>query len=131
MDERIIIDKLNNKSKQIIENKLQELSKSKFRSSFKLNQKELDYLHNHSLKEIESHAYDFIDKNLAPAYIPNDGKQTPTHNHPVFPARHATATCCRSCLAKWHHIEKGRALTKNEINYIVSLIMTWIINKSK
>ena len=105
-------------------------SYSKFRSSFKLNKKELDYLNKHDLKEIESHAYEFIKKNLAPANIPNDGKQTPTHNHPVFPARHATATCCRGCLYKWHHIDKGRELTNNEINYIVSLIMTWIKNNS-
>ena len=130
MDERIIIDKLNDKSKEIINNKLLELSKSKFRSSFKLNKKEIDYLNKHDLKEIENHAYEFIRKNLAPANIPNDGKQTPTHNHPVFPARHATATCCRGCLYKWHHIDKGRELTNNEINYIVSLIMTWIKNNS-
>ena len=128
MDERIIIDKLNDKSKEIINNKLLELSKSKFRSSFKLNKKEIDYLNKHDLKEIENHAYEFIRKNLAPANIPNDGKQTPTHNHPVFPARHAT--CCRGCLYKWHHIDKGRELTNNEINYIVSLIMTWIKNNS-
>ena len=130
MDERIIIDKLNDKSKKIINNKLLELSKSKFRSSFKLNKKEIDYLNKHGFKEIENHAYEFIKKNLAPANIPNDGKQTPTHNHPVFPARHATATCCRGCLYKWHHIDKGRELTNNEINYIVSLIMTWIKNNS-
>ena len=126
MDERIIIDKLNKKDKLLIENKLQELSKSKFRTSFHLNKKEKEYLNKHSLKEIENHAYEFINKNLAPAYIENDGKQTPTHNHPVFPARHATATCCRRCLYKWHHIEKGRQLTPNEIKYIISIIMLWI-----
>jgi hypothetical protein len=31
--------------------------------------------------------------------------------HPVFIAQHATATCCRGCLAKWHDIPAGRALT--------------------
>lgn len=46
--------------------------------------------------------------------------------HPVFIAQHATATCCRSCLEKWHHIEKGKKLNEYEIKYIVRVIMTWI-----
>ena len=46
--------------------------------------------------------------------------------HPVFIAQHATGTCCRSCLYKWHGIQKDRNLTNNEINYIVNLIMAWI-----
>lgn len=40
---------------------------------------------------IEKHAIDFVEKRLAPAYIPNDGKQTPFKGHPVFIAQHATA----------------------------------------
>ena len=46
--------------------------------------------------------------------------------HPVFLAEHATATCCRNCLAKWYHIPKGRELTQEELDYIVSIIMAWI-----
>lgn len=46
--------------------------------------------------------------------------------HPVFIAQHATATCCRGCLEKWHHIKKGHELSKNEQQYIVNIIMTWI-----
>ena len=126
MDERTIIDKLNKQDLIIIENKIKELSKSKFRTSFHLNKKELEYIKKNGLKKVEEHAYEFIKKNLVPANIPNDGKQTPTHNHPVFPARHATATCCRGCLAKWHHIEKGKELTDNQIKYIISIIMYWL-----
>lgn len=51
--------------------------------------------------------------------------------HPVFIAQHATATCCRSCLYKWHHIEKEKELTKDEVYYIVNIIMEWIIRNSK
>ncbi len=51
--------------------------------------------------------------------------------HPVFIAQHATATCCRSCLYKWHHIEKEKELTKDEVDYIVNIIMEWIIRNSK
>ena len=46
--------------------------------------------------------------------------------HPVFVAQHATATCCRGCLYKWHNISKNRKLTDNEVNYIVSIIVVWI-----
>ena len=46
--------------------------------------------------------------------------------HPVFIAQHATATCCRSCLYKWHNIEKNKDLSKEEQEYIVTLIISWI-----
>lgn len=78
---------------------------------------------------IRKHAYDFINSRLAPAVIPNDGKQTPMHGHPVFIAEHATATCCRSCLYKWHHIPKNKELNQDEIDYIVNIIMLWINNE--
>lgn len=48
------------------------------------------------------------------------------HGHPVFLAQHATATCCRGCLEKWHGIPQGRALTTQEQEYVVSVIMKWI-----
>ena len=75
---------------------------------------------------IRSHAYDFINSRLKPKLIPNDGKQTPMRGHPVFIAEHATGTCCRNCLYKWHHIPKDRLLTNHEIDYIVNIIMKWI-----
>ncbi len=102
------------------------LAKSKFRSKFKLQEKDIKYIHDKGIKKIEEHAYDFINKRLAPKIILNDGKQTPMKGHPVFIAEHATATCCRGCLEKWHHIPKNRELTKEEIDYIVGLIMFWI-----
>ena len=105
---------------------LNKLSYSKFRSSFKLKDKEIDYINNKGLDVIRNHAYDFITKRLSPAVIVNDGKQTPMRGHPVFIAQHATSTCCRGCLEKWHHISKNRKLTKDEITYIVNVIMEWI-----
>ncbi len=110
----------------IIEIKLESLSKSKFRSSFHLSSKDIKYINNKGLDIIRIHAKNFIKKRLAPACIPNDGKQTPMKNHPVFIAEHATATCCRSCLYKWHNIPKNKALTNEEQKYIVDLIMLWI-----
>lgn len=105
------------------------LSKSKFRSQFHLKDKDKKYIKEKGLDTITKHAYNFINKRLAPKYIPNDGKQTPMKGHPVFIAQHATATCCRSCLYKWHKIPKNKALTNNEVDYIVKVIMTWIIRE--
>ena len=116
---------------EIINNKLEELSKSKFRSSFKLNRKMIDYIDNVGMNKILEHSYDFINNRLAPANPNNDGKQTPMKGHPVFIAQHACACCCRGCLEKWHHIPKGRNLTNNEINYIVSLLIEWITREYK
>lgn len=105
---------------------LDNLSKSKFRSSFKLKPKEKLYIQEKGFDVIEKHAYDLINKRLSQTVIPNDGKQTPYHGHPVFISQHATATCCRNCLYKWHHIEKNKPLTNEEKTYIVNLIMEWI-----
>lgn len=102
------------------------LAKSKFRSRFKLRDKEKQYIQDKGLDKIRSHAEDFISKRLAPADISNDGKQTPMRGHSVFIAQHATATCCRGCLEKWHKIPKGRNLTDVEQKYIVDIIMEWI-----
>ncbi|MBR4262866.1 MAG: DUF4186 domain-containing protein [Bacilli bacterium] len=121
---------MNNKE-AIINNKLEELSKSKFRSSFHLNKKMKEYVKEKGYSKISVHAYDFLNKNLKPENPINDGKQTPMKNHPVFIAQHATGCCCRSCLYKWHHIEKGVELTDNQINYLVLLIMKWIDNDMK
>ena len=117
---------MNNQAKRIIADKLESLSKSKFRSSFYLRKKEKEYIDKNGLEKIKEHAYDFIINKLAPAYPDNDGSQTPMKNHPVFIAQHATGTCCRGCLYKWHKIEKDKKLNDNEINYIVSIIIAWM-----
>lgn len=111
---------------QVIINKLNNLKKSKFRSSFHLKQKEKEYVKQKGIEEIKIHAYKIINERLKPKIIENDGKQTPMKNHPVFIAQHATATCCRGCLEKWHHIKKNKELTEHEIDYIVTLIIEWI-----
>ncbi len=117
---------LNKKQTKYVEKKLNELSKSKFRSSFHLRKYMIDYIKKNGYIKIESHARDFIIKNIAPSFPKNDGKQTPMKNHPVFIAQHACACCCRSCLQKWHNIPKGRELNNREINYLTALVMTWI-----
>lgn len=106
------------------------LANSPFRRRFRLQGKELEYLRSKGLPVILEHAADFIEKRLAPAFPANDGKQTPMRHHPVFIAQHATATCCRNCLAKWHQIPKGRALEAAEKQYIVEVIGKWLAEET-
>ncbi len=102
------------------------LQKSTFRSSFHLTDKDRKYILDKGMDIIEQHAADFVRMRLAPAFISNDGKQTPMRGHPVFIAQHACACCCRGCLNKWYHIPMGRELTEDEQKRIVKLLMAWI-----
>jgi len=120
--ENLISENMNDR----INHTLDSLKKSKFRSKFKLSQKDRDYIATKGLETIRDHAYQFINTRVAPAYPKNDGKQTPMRGHPVFIAQHGTATCCRKCIQKWHGFEKGRALVEAEVDFIVALIMGWI-----
>jgi hypothetical protein len=102
------------------------LGRSEFRSRFRLSGKEAAYLRQKGITTILEHARDFVSKRLAPANPANDGRQTPMRNHPVFIAQHATGTCCRGCLEKWHHIPKGQPLTDEQIEYILRVLRRWL-----
>jgi hypothetical protein len=102
------------------------LGKSRFRSRFHLAGKEAEYLRRRGIDTVLEHARQFVRDRLADAEPANDGKQTPMRNHPAFVAQHATATCCRGCLEKWHRIPKGRALTEAEVTYIIAVIERWL-----
>ena len=107
------------------------LRKSRFRARFRLDDEDRAYIQRLGLSYIRAHAHDFIKKRLAPAQPKNDGKQTPFKGHPVFKAQHATATCCRGCLEKWHRIELGRPLSSEETEKVAAIIMDWIETQLK
>ncbi len=113
-------------SPKTVASELELLKRSSFRSKFKLTERDRNYIHDKGIETIKDHAFNFINSRIAPKFPNNDGKQTPMKGHPVFIAQHATATCCRSCLQKWHTIQKGRALSDNEIGFLINLIMGWI-----
>ncbi len=106
------------------------LQKSKFRNRFRLSRKDARYLKDKGMATILEHARDFVTTRLAQAEPANDGRQTPMKNHPVFVAQHATGTCCRGCLEKWHHIPKGKPLTEEQVEYIIEVLERWLIEKS-
>ena len=103
------------------------LSRSNFRSRFHLKAQDKQYIREKGWNTVADHAADFVSKRLAPAAPKNDGKQTPMRGHPVFIAQHATATCCRGCLAKWHNIPQGVSLSEEQQRYIVAVIYHWLV----
>ena len=105
------------------------LLKSSFRNRFHLNEAEKAYVYEKGIPAIEQHAEDIVRKRLVNPV--KDGKQTPMKGHPVFIAQHATATCCRGCIAKWHGISANALLTDDDIEYIISVIMLFIENEMK
>ncbi len=107
------------------------LARSTFRSRFRLGPKERAYLLEKTLPVILEHGRQFIAERLAPAEPKNDGRQTPMRGHPIFIAQHATATCCRGCLAKWHRIPPAQALTGTEIEYILTVLARWLSEQQR
>lgn len=105
------------------------LGRSKFRTRFLLSAKEAAYLKQKGIDTILEHARDFISRRLAQAHPANDGRQTPMRNHPAFIAQHATGTCCRKCLEKWHCIPRGKPLTEEQIDYILQVLERWLKNR--
>ena len=107
------------------------LDRSAFRRRFCLRGPELAYLERKGLEVVMTHAADFIDRRLAPAAPVNDGRQTPMRNHPVFVAQHATATCCRGCLEKWHGIPRGQALSAAQRDHVLGVIRRWLLTRGR
>ena len=105
---------------------LSRLARSEFRARFQLRGPERRYLRERGMVTVMEHAARFVDERLAPALPAKDGKQTPYAKHPVFVAQHATGTCCRGCLAKWHGIGKGRELSAEEKGHVLRVLEHWL-----
>jgi hypothetical protein len=102
------------------------LGANAFRRKFVLRGRELAYLQTWGLEKVMRDAEGFIRTRVAPAEPKNDGRQTPWGNHPAFVAQHATATCCRGCLEKWHAIPRGHELTPDEVGHVLEVIRRYL-----
>jgi hypothetical protein len=102
------------------------LAGSAFRAGFRLGPGDRAYLLAKGVPAVVGHARDFVAARLAPASPAKDGKQTPFRGHPAFVAQHATATCCRGCLEKWHRVPRGRPLTAAEQEHVAAAIERWL-----
>ena len=109
-----------------IDEALAKLQKSTFQAKFHLTEKDRQYVKDKGMDTVREHAAAFVRRRLAPAVIPNDGKQTPMRGHPVFVAQHACACCCRRCLNKWYKVPIETELNENQQEQIVNLLMAWI-----
>ncbi|MBW3083118.1 DUF4186 domain-containing protein [Bifidobacterium sp. 6T3] len=111
---------------QWIAQTLERLSHSAFRARFELSGKDRAYARAKGRDAIDRHTHEMLRSRVGAAVPRNDGRQTPWRGHPVFTAQHATATCCRGCIAKWHGIPQGRGLTDDEVDRLAALVMAWI-----
>ena len=109
-----------------VEHTLVRLGESQFRAKFVLSEADRSYALYKRRHVIDRHAHEKLLARVGEAQPSNDGRQTPWRGHPVFTAQHATATCCRGCIEKWHGIAKGRPLTDAEVNRLADLVMAWI-----
>ncbi|WP_272653815.1 DUF4186 domain-containing protein [Microbacterium sp. EF45047] len=106
--------------------RLHRIGKHPFRAKFRLYGRDRAIVDLRGMATVRRHAAEIIETRLAPAAPRNDGRQTPYRGHPVFVAQHATATCCRACLSRWHGIPAGRDLDAAEKEYVVEAICRWI-----
>ncbi|MEU7423140.1 DUF4186 domain-containing protein [Streptomyces sp. NPDC048362] len=121
-----MVDDGRRRALRILDQRIDALARQPFRARFHLRGRDRATAELKGPDTIRRHADDLIGKRLAPAEPYKDGKQTPYRGHPVFVAQHATATCCRGCLLRWHGIAKGRELTRAERAYVVDVICRWI-----
>ena len=102
------------------------LTASPFRSRFRLKGKDARILPKKGNDRILLETEQILTQRIADAFPFKDGRQTPMRGYPIFIAQHACGICCRSCLEKWHHIPKGRPLTRAEIEKLSWCITAWI-----
>lgn len=102
------------------------LTRSPFRQRQRLGAADAAYLRERGIDDVLRHAEEFVARRLAPAEPARDGKQTPWRGHPVFVAQHATATCCRGCLQKYHGIPKCAPLTDEQQAHVIAALERWL-----
>ncbi len=109
-----------------LDQRLDTIGRHPFRARFHLEGRERDVARVSGAGTMRWHARDLIAHRLAPSAARRNGSHTPYRGHPVFVAQHATATCCRTCIQRWHGIPTGHELTPDEKAYVLALICRWI-----
>jgi hypothetical protein len=109
-----------------IDERIDAIGRHPFRARFRLRGRERAHVQLRGMSAVRRQAEELFGARVAPAQPRNDGRQTPYRGHPVFVAQHATATCCRTCLERWHAIPKGDELDDDQRAYAVEVICRWI-----
>jgi hypothetical protein len=102
------------------------LGRSRFRRRQRLGEREIALLRALGVEVVLHHARELLAERLFVPRPRDDGRQTPMRGHPAFVAQHATASCCRRCLARWHRIPAGRALTAEEEEHVLAALRRWL-----
>jgi hypothetical protein len=110
----------------LIDDRIDAIGRHPFRAKFHLRGRERAIVQLRGMGAVRKHAEELFAQRVAPAEPRKDGRQTPYRGHPVFVAQHATATCCRTCLERFHKIPKGHALDAHEQAYAVDVICRWL-----
>lgn len=55
-----------------------------------------------------------------------DGRRTKWEGNPIHYGQHATATCCRKCIERWHDISRDVELTEKQIKYFTHLVVMFL-----
>lgn len=109
---------------------LNKLKRSKFRSSFKLDEKDIDTINKKGFEIIRQHAFEILNNRIK-IKKQNDGRQTPLKGYFIFIAQHATATCCRGCIKKWYNIPENSVLSNQQLDFFADLLVFWIKQQIK
>ena len=91
-----------------------------------LTQREMNYAKRKGRVGIRVAAEKRIRSKVAAKAPPKDGAQTPWTGDILDYAQHATACCCRTCIAEWHGIPAGRELTPEEVTYLTDLLCLYV-----
>jgi hypothetical protein len=81
-------------------------------------------------EKVKERAAKILRQKIGKAQNFREGYQTPKKGKEIIHfAQHATATCCRACLAYWHNIPPGTDLTEEQIEYCTIWIMRFVEEK--
>ncbi|WP_372655987.1 DUF4186 family protein [Halobacteriovorax sp.] len=104
---------------------------SKVCCKFKLKDEQWEYLAKRGFDTILLEGRSLIVKIFNEDSLSHSCKVAPVQTHPIYIALHATGTCCRSSLEKWHKIPKSKELKEKDIFYILLVVKEWIIRQEK
>lgn len=107
------------------------LKRSRVCSKFTLNDHEWAYLANRGLDAILLEGRTLLVKRFSEVDKSHSCKSEPLRHHPIYIALHATGSCCRTSLWKWHGIPKDIELKEKDIFFILLILKEWFIRLEK
>ncbi|WP_164848358.1 DUF4186 family protein [Halobacteriovorax sp. HLS] len=105
------------------------LKKSSICNKFTLKEHEWNYLANRGLDSILLEGRTLIIQRYKESDENHCCRKSPLRHHPILVALHATGTCCRESLFKWHGIDKDNELREKDIFYILLILKEWFVRQ--